>query len=70
MKTMNIKKYMLVLLVAGFAGFAFAPAPERITVKVLTPWSFLARNGRGVYEKQLRYHHSGNGWRFGLVSRP
>jgi phosphate transport system substrate-binding protein len=42
---------MLVLLVAGFAGFAFAPAPERITVKGSDTMVILAQKWAEVYMK-------------------
>lgn len=51
MKTLNRKKFALIAIVLAFAGFAFAPAPERITVKGSDTMVILAQRWAEVYMK-------------------
>ena len=51
MKTSNMKKLALVVILLGFIGFAFAPAGERITVKGSDTMVILAQRWAEVYMK-------------------
>lgn len=51
MKTLNMKKFAVVILLMAFAGFAFSPAPERITVKGSDTMVILAQKWAEVYMK-------------------
>jgi phosphate transport system substrate-binding protein len=51
MKTMNIKKFAVVAVVLAFVSFAFAPAPDRITVKGSDTMVILAQKWAEVYMK-------------------
>ena len=51
MKTLNMKKFAVVAIVLAFAGFAFTPAPERITVKGSDTMVILAQKWAEVYMK-------------------
>ena len=51
MKTMNIKKFSIVVILLGIIGFAFAPAADRITVKGSDTMVILAQKWAEVYMK-------------------
>lgn len=51
MKTNNMKKLVIVAILLGFIGFAFTPAPERITVKGSDTMVILAQKWAEVYMK-------------------
>lgn len=51
MKTLNMKKFTLVILLMSLAGLAFTPAPERITVKGSDTMVILAQKWAEVYMK-------------------
>lgn len=51
MKTLKQKKLALILVLLGLAGFAFSPAPERITVKGSDTMVILAQKWAEVYMK-------------------
>jgi len=49
MKTLNMKKFAVVIILLAFVGFAFTPAPERITVKGSDTMVILAQKWAEVY---------------------
>lgn len=51
MKTLKQKKFALIIVILSFAGFAFSPAPERITVKGSDTMVILAQKWAEVYMK-------------------
>lgn len=51
MKSLNMKKFAVVALLLGLIGFAFTPAPERITVKGSDTMVILAQKWAEVYMK-------------------
>ena len=51
MKSLNIKKFAVVFVLLGLIGFAFTPAPERITVKGSDTMVILAQKWAEVYMK-------------------
>jgi len=51
MKTLNMKKFTVVAILLAFIGFAFAPAPDRITVKGSDTLVILAQKWAEVYMK-------------------
>jgi phosphate transport system substrate-binding protein len=51
MKTINMKKFAILAILLGFIGFAFTPAPERITVKGSDTMVILAQKWAEVYMK-------------------
>jgi phosphate transport system substrate-binding protein len=51
MKSINIKKFAIIALLLGLVGFAFSPAPERITVKGSDTMVILAQKWAEVYMK-------------------
>jgi phosphate transport system substrate-binding protein len=51
MKSFNMKKLAIVAILLGFIGFAFTPAPERITVKGSDTMVILAQKWAEVYMK-------------------
>ena len=51
MKSPNIKKFAVVFVLLGLIGFAFTPAPERITVKGSDTMVILAQKWAEVYMK-------------------
>lgn len=51
MKKINIKKFALIALLLSLVGFAFSPAPERITVKGSDTMVILAQKWAEVYMK-------------------
>jgi phosphate transport system substrate-binding protein len=51
MKSNNIKTYALIALLLSLVGFAFTPAPERITVKGSDTMVILAQKWAEVYMK-------------------
>jgi phosphate transport system substrate-binding protein len=51
MKTLKQKKFALIIVLLSFAGFAFSPAPERITVKGSDTMVILAQKWAEVYMK-------------------
>ena len=51
MKTINMKKLAILAVLLGFICFAFAPAPERITVKGSDTMVILAQKWAEVYMK-------------------
>jgi phosphate transport system substrate-binding protein len=51
MKTMNIKRFSIVVILLGIIGFAFAPAADRITVKGSDTMVILAQKWAEVYMK-------------------
>ncbi|MBV5314724.1 MAG: phosphate ABC transporter substrate-binding protein [Prolixibacteraceae bacterium] len=51
MKTMNLKKLAILMILLGIVGFAFTPAPERITVKGSDTMVILAQKWAEVYMK-------------------
>lgn len=51
MKTLNMKKITVVAILLAFVGFAFAPAPDRITVKGSDTLVILAQKWAEVYMK-------------------
>lgn len=52
MKTLNMKKFAVVVLLMALAGLAFTPAPERITVKGSDTMVILAQKWAEVYMKE------------------
>jgi len=51
MKSINIKKFALIALLLSLVGFAFTPAPERITVKGSDTMVILAQKWAELYMK-------------------
>ena len=51
MKTMDIKRFSIVVILLGIIGFAFAPAADRITVKGSDTMVILAQKWAEVYMK-------------------
>jgi len=51
MRTINIRKLAVVAILLGLVGFAFTPAPERITVKGSDTMVILAQKWAEVYMK-------------------
>lgn len=51
MKTMKIKKFTVIVVLLGIIGFAFTPAPERITIKGSDTMVILAQRWAEVYMK-------------------
>lgn len=52
MKTLNMKKFAVVVILMALAGLAFSPAPERITVKGSDTMVILAQKWAEVYMKE------------------
>jgi phosphate transport system substrate-binding protein len=51
MKSMNIKKFVVIAILLGLVGFAFAPAADKITVKGSDTMVILAQKWAEVYMK-------------------
>jgi phosphate transport system substrate-binding protein len=52
MKTLNMKKFAVVVILMALSGLAFTPAPERITVKGSDTMVILAQKWAEVYMKE------------------
>lgn len=51
MKTTNIKRFAVIVVLLGIVGFAFTPAPDRITIKGSDTMVILAQRWAEVYMK-------------------